>query len=129
MEFVARTRLAAFAPNADVLVDEEQQAIRVVIEVAGAEAESLQFGFDGRSLVIAGRRRKPRQIRQGSFLQKEIAYGDFVKRIRLPVSINCNEVSATYEEGLLTIVAPIEPGAYLTTQKSELHLVITRTHS
>ncbi|MBV8198192.1 MAG: Hsp20/alpha crystallin family protein [Candidatus Eremiobacteraeota bacterium] len=129
MEFVARTRLAVFAPNADVLVDEEQQAITVVIEVAGADAESLRFAFDGRSLVIAGRRGKPLQIRQSSFLQKEIAYGDFVKRIRLPVAINCDAVSASYEDGLLTIVAPIEPGAYITTQKSELHLVITRTRS
>ncbi|MBV9233987.1 MAG: Hsp20/alpha crystallin family protein [Candidatus Eremiobacteraeota bacterium] len=129
MEFVARTRLAVFAPNADVLVDEEQQAITVVIEVAGADAESLRFGFDGRWLVIAGRRSKPRQIRQSSFLQKEIAYGEFVKRIRLPVAIKCDAVSASYEDGFLTIVAAIEPGAYARTEKSELHLVITRTHS
>ncbi len=110
-------------------MDEEQQRIVVVIEVAGADAESLRFGFDGRSLVIAGRRREPRRIRTSSFLQKEIAHGEFLKRIRLPVAIDCNAASASYEDGVLTIVAPIESRAYITSEKSELHLVIRRTHS
>ena len=56
MEFVLRTRLGAFQPNADVFVDDEGCRVVVVVEVAGADPESLSIGIDERYLVVAGRR-------------------------------------------------------------------------
>jgi HSP20 family protein len=129
MEFVVRTRLAAFQPNADVFVDEEQQRVVVVIEVAGADAETLRIGFDERYLIIAGRRRESARLRCGSFVQKEIAHGDFIKRIPLPVPIEYETITATYEDGLLTVVAPIAVTAYMPTTRTELHLTVKRTNS
>ena len=129
MEFVVRTRLAAFAPNADVFVDEEQQRVVAVIEVAGADPDSLRIGLDERSLVIAGCRVESPRLRRGSFAQKEIARGEFVKRIRLPVPIEYDRVAATYEDGLLVIVAPVAATAYMPTARTELHIMVKRTHS
>jgi HSP20 family molecular chaperone IbpA len=129
MEFVVRTRLAAFQPNADVFVDEEEQRVVAVIEVAGADAETLRIGFDERSLVIAGRRIESRRLRRGSFVQKEIARGEFVKRIRLPVAIEYDRVAASYEDGLLIVVAPVAATAYMPTSRTELHIMVKRTHS
>jgi HSP20 family protein len=118
MEFVVRTRLAAFQPNADVFVDEEEQRVVAVIEVAGVDAETLRIGFDERSLVIAGRRIESRRLRRGSFVQKEIARGEFVKRIRLPVAIEYDRVAASYEDGLLIVVAPVAATAYMPTSRT-----------
>jgi HSP20 family molecular chaperone IbpA len=129
MEFVVRTRLAAFQPNADVFVDEEEQRVVAVIEVAGADAETLRIGFDERSLVIAGRRIESRRLRRGSFVQKEIARGEFLKRIRLPVAIEYDRVAASYEDGLLIVVAPVAATAYMPTSRTELHIMVKRTHS
>jgi hypothetical protein len=56
MEFVVRTRLGAFSPNADVVVDEEEGRVVAVIEIAGADPQALRIEFDGRNLTIAGRR-------------------------------------------------------------------------
>jgi HSP20 family molecular chaperone IbpA len=128
MEFLVRPRLGAFQPNADVFVDEDQRCVVVVIEVAGADAESLRIGVDERSLIITGRRRKAR-LRGGSFVQKEIAHGEFVKRITLPVAVAYEQIGATYEDGLLTVVAPIAVTAYLPTTRTELHILVKRTHS
>ena len=128
MKFVVRTRLAAFAPNADVFVDEEEQRVVAVIEVAGADAETLRVGFDERYLVIAGRRVESR-LRRGSFVQKEIAHGEFVKRIQLPVAIEYDRITATYEDGFLVVVAPIAVTAYKPTARTELHIMVKRTHS
>jgi len=124
-----RTRLAAFQPNADVFVDEEEQRVVAVIEVAGVDAETLRIGFDERSLVIAGRRIESRRLRRGSFVQKEIARGEFVKRIRLPVAIEYDRVAASYEDGLLIVVAPVAATAYMPTSRTELHIMVKRTHS
>ena len=129
MEFVLRTRLGAFAPNADVFVDEDGCRVVAVIEIAGAEPETLRVGLDERSLVATGRRGEPALRRRGSFVQKEIAHGDFVKRIPLPVAIEYEGVAATYEDGLLVIVAPIAATAYMPTARTELHVIVKRTSS
>jgi HSP20 family protein len=129
MEFVARTRLSAFSPNADVFVDEEGRRLVAVIEVAGADSESLRIGFDDRYLVVAGRRRDVARVRRGSFVQKEIAQGEFTKRIALPAAIEYDAVTATYEDGLLIVIAPIALTAYMPTNRTELHVIVKRTHS
>ncbi len=129
MEFIVRTRLGAFAPNADVFIAEDQRSVIVVVEVAGADADSLRVVFDERCLVITGRRLQAARWRRGSFVQKEIARGDFVKRIPLPVAIEYDRVAASYEDGLLVVVAPIAATAYMPTSRTELHLVVKRTHS
>jgi HSP20 family protein len=129
MEFVVRARLGMFQPNADVFVDEDQRSVIAVVEVAGADAESLSVHFDERSLVITGRRLQAPRWRRGSFVQKEIARGEFVKRIPLPVAIEYDRIAASYEDGLLVVVAPIAVTAYTPTSRTELHLVVKRTHS
>ncbi|MGB8964657.1 MAG: Hsp20/alpha crystallin family protein [Candidatus Cybelea sp.] len=129
MEFVLRGRLGVFQPNADVFVDEEGRRVVAVVELAGADADTLRIGFDERYLVIAGRRRETAHWRRGSFVQKEIAYGEFVRRIPLPIPIEYEGVAASYDEGLLIIVAPIAATAYLPTTRTELHVMVKRTHS
>jgi HSP20 family protein len=129
MEFVVRPRLGTFQPNADVFVDEDRRCVVAVIEVAGADAESLRVVFDERYLIIAGRRRGGARCRRGSFVQKEIAAGEFVKRIPLPVAVEFERIAATYEDGFLIVVAPIAKTAYLPTGRTELHILVKRTHS
>ncbi|HVN70282.1 MAG TPA: Hsp20 family protein [Candidatus Binatia bacterium] len=129
MEFVVRARLGSFQPNADVFVDEEGRRVVAVVEVAGADPESLRIALDERSLVVAGRRRETARLRRGSFVQKEIAHGEFVKRIALPVAVEYEGVAASYDDGLLVVVAPIATTAYLPTARTELHVMVKRTHS
>ncbi|MGA8575087.1 MAG: Hsp20/alpha crystallin family protein [Candidatus Cybelea sp.] len=129
MEFVLRTRLGTFQPNADVFVDEEERRVVVVIEVAGADPDSLRVGIDERHLVAAGRRLESASRRCGSFVQKEIVNGEFLTRIPLPVPVEYEGVAASYEDGLLIVVAPLAATAYLPTARTELHVMIKRTHS
>ncbi len=124
-----RTRLGTFAPNADVFIDDEGRRIVVVIEVAGADPETLQVGFDERYLVAAGRRLEAARLRCGSFVQKEIAHGEFIKRIPLSVAVEYEGVEASYEDGLLIVVAPIAATAYMQTARTELHVMVKRTHT
>ena len=129
MEFVVRPRLGSFQPNADIFVDEDRRRVVAVIEVAGADAESLRIVVDERHLVITGRRSEAARWRGGSFVQKEIAHGEFVKRLALPVPVEYERIAATYEDGFLIVVAPIAATAYMPTARTELHILIKRTHS
>jgi HSP20 family protein len=129
MEFVLRSRLGSFAPNADIFIDEEGRRIVVVIEVAGADPETLRVAFDERYLIATGRRHESAHLRCGSFIQKEIAQGEFVKQIELPVPVEYEGVAASYGDGLLTIVAPIAATAYMPTARTQLRIMVKRTHS
>jgi HSP20 family protein len=129
MDFVLRARVGNFEPNADVFVDEEGRRVVAVVEIAGADADSLRIGVEDRHLLILGRRLEAIRLRRGSFVQKEIVYGDFTKRIALPVAVEYDGVAASYEDGFLVVVLPIAATAYRPTARTELHILVKRTHS
>lgn len=124
-----RARLGTFQPNVDVFVDEDGRRVVVVVEVAGTDPETLRVGFDERSLIVAGRRIEAGRLRRGSFAQKEIVRGEFARRVSLPVPVEYDEVEASYEDGLLIVVAPIATTAYTPTARTELHVMVRRTQS
>ncbi|MDQ2872307.1 MAG: Hsp20/alpha crystallin family protein [Candidatus Eremiobacteraeota bacterium] len=126
-ELAYRGRGGRFEPNVDVLLDEESQMLFVKVEAAGAQAESLRVFVDERHLFISGRRLDSARSRRGSFLQKEIVYGEFVKKIRLPVTVQYGEVTATYADGILTIALPIAELEYIPTTRTEIRMIVKRT--
>lgn len=126
MEFVVRTRLGVFAPNVDVVVDEERRRVVAVVEVAGADPQAFSIEFDGRNITVAGRRSEPIRFRHGSFAQKEIAHGEFFKRIALPLPVEAEGITANYADGFLIVVAPIAATAYTPTARTEMHVIVKR---
>ena len=130
MDFVIRTRLGRLEPNADVFVDEERGQVVVTIELAGADPDTLTVALDDRHLAIAGRRpERVRPGRGGTFVQKEIACGDFGKQIDLPVPVEYVNAAATLVDGMLTVILPIAATAYLQIPRTELRVMVTRTIS
>ncbi len=129
MDFVLRTKLGTFEPNADVFVDEDAGRVVAIVEVAGADPDTLRVGVDELHLYIGGRRLEAVRLRNGSFVQKEITYGEFAKRIHLPVAVEYGEVAASYADGLLIIALPIAATAYRPTSRTELRILVKRTHS
>lgn len=124
-ELVRRPR-GRWEPNADVVTDEEGRTLAVRVELAGVDSESLRIFVDERNLFISGRRSKSARLRGGSFLLKEIADGDFVKKLHLPVSVQHGEVTATYADGMLTIALPIAAGEYIAVPRTEIRMIVKR---
>ena len=88
-----------------------------------------RLGLNERHLYIGGRRMETVRLRRASFVQKEIGYGEFVKRVHLPVAVEYADVAASYADGLLVIALPIAATAYRPTARTELHILVKRTHS
>jgi HSP20 family protein len=127
MDFVLRPRLAGFEPSADVFVDEARAVAVVMVDVAGADPESLRVEMDEPHLLITGRRPEPDRSCLGTFVQKEIAYGEFTKRVHLPIPVEYDGASATYSDGMLVITLVIAREAYMPTARTEIRLRIKRT--
>ncbi|MHB1551177.1 MAG: Hsp20/alpha crystallin family protein [Vulcanimicrobiaceae bacterium] len=126
-ELVRRPRGGGWEPNADVVLDEPVGNLIVTVELAGASSESLRIAVDERHLFIIGRRIQGTRLRSASLLQKEIAYGEFVKKIHLPVAVQYGDVTATYGDGMLTIALPIAQTEYIPTARTEIRLTVKRT--
>jgi HSP20 family molecular chaperone IbpA len=127
MDFVLRPRVGRFEPNADVFVDEERCQVVVKVELAGADPESLRVAVHERSLAITGRRLESTHLRSGSFVQKEISYGEFAKDIHLPVAVLFENVVAEYADGILVIALTISSTAYVPTSRTEIRMIVKRT--
>ena len=93
-----------FRPAVDVFRTQDPPELRVVVELAGVKSESVQLATSGRTLVIAGER--PR-LQTGTYEQMEIEYGRFQRTVQLPADVETSNATATYEQGILTIVLPL----------------------
>ena len=125
--FAPRAAHGRFEPNTDVHLDEADDALVVHVELAGADAETLRVAVDDSYLFIAGRR-VPRDVsRDASLLRKEIQYGEFVKRLRLPIPIDEQGAVAAYRDGILTIRLPLARTQTFPLVRTEIRMTVKRT--
>ncbi len=101
--FVATRR--GFRPNVDCIRSAEPPALHVIVELPGVEPASIKVIAADRVLVVAGERCRPQLA--GRYQQMELEYGPFQRRISLAEPVDTAEATATYEQGLLTVVLPI----------------------
>ncbi len=95
-----------FRPAVDCFRTDDPSALTVVVDVAGADASSLQIVAVGRTLVVAGKRPRPRGEGQ-VYYRSEIEYGAFQREIQLAEDVDPQDARATYDRGLLRIVLPL----------------------
>ncbi|MEO6913425.1 MAG: Hsp20 family protein, partial [Candidatus Baltobacteraceae bacterium] len=86
-----------------------------------------RIDVDERHLFIIGRRVDVARFTCGSFLQKEIASGEFVKQLHLPVAVRYEDVNATYADGILTVFLPVSATDYIPTTRTEIRMIVKRT--
>ncbi|MBV8152409.1 MAG: Hsp20/alpha crystallin family protein [Candidatus Eremiobacteraeota bacterium] len=110
-------RAARFDPNTDVFFDPEGRKIVVAVEIAGADEDSLSVAIDDQAALYITGRRADRSPSCGSLMQKEIAYGEFAKKLQLPAPIDIDSASANYLDGILTITLPVSPQAEIPTRR------------
>src|SRR5271156_2770596 len=121
-DLARRARPGGFEPNADVFASADGQSIVVNVEIAGAEPVELRVMVEERRLYIVGRRYDRERDSRGSVLMKEIEYGDFVKKIHLPISVAYDEAAASYRDGMLTIRLPVSENALLPRNRTEIRM-------
>ena len=126
VELAKRGRSGRLEPNADVYLSEDDQTIVVVVEIAGADPSDLRIVVDDRSLFIVGRRHDRARRRRGSVLMKEIEFGEFMKKIHLPASVDFQNAAASYCDGMLTIRLPLSADAVSPRPRTEIRMTIQR---
>lgn len=94
-------------PQCDCFRLDGPSELHVVVELPGADPATVHISAAGRTLVVSGRRERPR-VQGARYRHMEIEYGEFERRIELDETVNADRASATYERGILRIVLPLE---------------------
>jgi len=85
-------------------VYETDESVIVKVEIAGMSEKNFNISLSNRNLSITGTRSDP--VCKLAYQQLEISYGHFRTEVFLPYSVDYEDISATYEDGFLTVVLP-----------------------
>ena len=91
-------------PPLDVL--ETDEAVSIVVDVAGIPAEAMRIMFRAGVVVIAGEKAPPPQEQPQTFHLVEREFGRFARGVRLNGCYDISRAQATLRNGELLIVIP-----------------------
>jgi len=94
-------------PNIELA--ETDQEYRVTAELPGLDEKNLDITLDDDVLVIRGEKRAETEDRDRRM--SECYYGKFERRIPFEVDIDPDKVSASFKNGVLTVLLPKNPNA------------------
>ena len=92
-----------WAPAVDVA--EEKDKLLVKMEVPGIEEKDLKIHFEDGILTVTGERQFERTDER-NYHRIERAYGTFTRTFSLPRSVDANQITASYRNGILEIEIP-----------------------
>jgi len=96
-----------FRPQVDCFRTENPQTVMVLVELPGVDPADVSIVATPRALIIGGDRRRPKDC--GHYLQMEIEYGPFERRVVLNEDVDPDRATASYDRGILRILLPIAP--------------------
>ena len=86
---------------ADVVADDKKVTVR--LEAPGMRREDFNVELNGNVLTVRGEKRIDRESGWGSCRVEQCAYGSFLRKVVLPVSVKANKTKASYQDGVLRI--------------------------
>lgn len=95
-----------FGTSPKVEVCEQQEQVRVCLDVPGVDENALDVEIDEGALVVRGERRDARAHEPGQ-RRSELHYGRFTRRVPLPEGIDRDGARATLRNGVLEILIPL----------------------
>ena len=93
-----------WAPSLDFSETEKEYVVR--LEVPGVAKEDLEVNVEGRMLTISGHRDFEKEEKTEEYFWREREQGRFVRSVQLPSTVETTKVSATYQDGVMTVRLP-----------------------
>jgi HSP20 family protein len=95
------TSSASFVPAVDVYEDPEKLVLK--LEIPGVKQDDMDIRLENQTLVIRGERKFESNEKAENFHRIERRFGSFVRTFTLPQTVDAESVTATMDEGVLTI--------------------------
>ncbi len=76
------------------------------LEVPGIEEKDLDIRVENNTLTVHGERKFEKEEKEENFRRVERQYGSFTRSFTLPQTVDAENVSASYDKGVLKISLP-----------------------
>lgn len=93
-----------WVPALDVFEDEDR--VSVQLEVPGMKKEDFDIALQEEVLTVSGERKAESENREGESFRSERIFGSFSRSITLPSPVKEDQVTAAYQDGILTVTLP-----------------------
>ena len=94
----------AWMPPADIL--EQQDSIRILLEVPGVNPDLVKISVENNVLSISGTKEQVAEEQTERVHRYERTYGSFERTFTLPPTVDAERIDATYDRGVLTVTLP-----------------------
>lgn len=101
--------LTSWRPRVDVY--EENDELVFEVDASGIDKDDLDVSIEDNRLTIRGERKAEHEQSNRDYYRSERVYGTFQRSFALPDSIAEEDVSASYDNGVLTISTPLSQTA------------------
>jgi HSP20 family protein len=95
---------SSFAPAVDVYEDEHKVTLK--IDVPGIDEKDIDIRLENNALTVHGERKIETEEKEENYRRVERQYGSFTRNFTLPTTVDSENVSATYDKGVLKIALP-----------------------
>ena len=95
------TSVADWAPRVDTYLKDD--ALHVRADLPGIDPKDVDISVEDDVLTIRGERKAEKQ--EASY--REVSYGRFERRIRVPSGTDVEKISADYKNGVLEVTVPL----------------------
>ena len=93
-----------WSPAVDIV--ETEQALVLTADVPGVQLEDIAIQIEDGTLSFSGKREFEKKEANGAYHRIERSYGSFHRAFTLPETVDFEQVSAGYENGVLKITLP-----------------------
>jgi len=92
--------------SAKVDIHQDDDNLYVTASLPGVRPEDVEVTLSGQTLTITGELKSDEQVEREQYLYRERRTGAFNRTLDIPVAINGDAASATFENGLLRLTLP-----------------------
>ncbi len=91
-------------------VSETENEVRITAELPGVSEKDVDITLDDDMLTIRGEKRMEKKEDKENYHFVERSFGQFRRTLRVPHSIDADQVQASVENGVLTVILPKHQG-------------------
>lgn len=95
---------AGWTPHVDMY--EEGESLVVKAELPGVSKDDIDVSLDHGDLVLKGERKSEHEAKEENYYRMERSFGTFYRRLPMPEGIKEDQISASFNDGVLEIRAP-----------------------
>lgn len=93
-----------WVPPVDIFEDAAQRVV-IRAELPEMKRDDIKVTVENDTLTLSGERKLP-EVREENFHRQERLFGEFSRSFTLPATLDPSQISASYQDGVLTITVP-----------------------